>query len=65
MVISINRRLLCCLCSASLDEVPATDYVQLTATFPEVDETMVQHWGAHRDCLQAKLANGFTIEGPL
>ncbi|MBT2392326.1 hypothetical protein J7E87_23615 [Streptomyces sp. ISL-1] len=53
-----EQRLRCCVCGR--DTFDATDYVHLELTAQHVDTR--QFLGAHAECLNGVLAQGFTVE---
>jgi hypothetical protein len=60
-----SRRLSCCFCGGRTSDVPATDYVELAARFPEIDSSMIQFFGAHAACFDRVNAHGYRLERPL
>lgn len=61
-----TARMLCCFCGepTETDDVDPWDYVQLSVTFPEIEDTSTQGLGAHRECLKSALSDGFPLDGP-
>lgn len=59
--------MVCCFCGepTKTDEVGPWDYVQLSVTFPEIEDTAIQGLGAHHQCLKSALFDGFPLEGPV